>query len=263
VADCGVELRVGLATLMGLVEQPGEIAGLGTILPSAARSLAIKQRRGQWRFVIVDEQGRWLFDGLTRHRPAHYPAGGAKGGIVEVHVPTCLLDEAFLEEHPAWARLLTDLAKQYEQQAPIEQDPHARMPGNRLRRRVQITHRSCTYPGCRRPATDSETDHRHDYAHGGPSLEDNLGPACKAHHALKTKRGWRLLKPDQHTYLWISPLGRRHLSSINPIAPPLPEPMPTHETSQTGQTGQSRETGDTGERVDNQHDPDPPDAQSA
>ena len=221
---CGVELRVGLAALMGLSEEPGVIAGGGPVVASVARRFAERQRRGEWRFAIVDDAGRLLCDGITRFRPIGYPVGGERGGIVELQVPVYLLDPAFIEEHPTWAKLLTDLAKQYERQAPVVQDPGARLPGQRLRRRVQIRHRYCLFPGCRRSAADSQADHRFDHAKGGVTLEQNLGPLCEAHHDLKTRWGWRLIKRDGETYVWISPLGRRHVVTIEPVAPPLPDP---------------------------------------
>jgi len=224
VVPSGVELRVGLATLMGLTEEPGEIAGAGPVVASVARELAEQQRRGEWRYAIVDDHGRPLFDGITRQRPTGYPAGGAPGGIVELHVPVHLLDPAVVDEHPAWARLLTDLGQQYARQAPIVQDPAARLPGKPLRRRMQIKHRYCVFPGCRRPAADSQADHRRDYAKHGPTLETNIGPLCERHHDLKTRWGWRLIKRDDETYVWISPMGRRHLVPIEPVAPPSPDP---------------------------------------
>ena len=220
----GVELRVGLASLMGLTDDPGEIPGTGAVIARVARNIAQQQRCGEWRFAIVDDAGRLLFDGITRFRPAHYGTGEASGGIVELHVPPHLLDPAFIEEHPAWAKLLTDLAKQYERRAAIVQDPAARLPGRPLRRRMEIKHRFCVFPGCRRPAADSQADHRYDHAKGGATLEKNLGPLCEAHHDLKTRWGWRLIKQDDQTYLWISPYGRRHIVTIEPVAPPLPDP---------------------------------------
>jgi len=220
----GVELRIGLAALMGLCDHPGEVAGKGPVIASMAREIAERQRRGEWRFAIVDQYGRLLHEGVTGRRPIGYPTGGARGGIVELHVPTYLLDPAFIEEHSAWAALLNDLAKQYATRKPIVQNPTARAPGRPLRRRVQIKHRYCLFPCCRRPAGDTQTDHRHDYAHGGITLEKNLGPLCEAHHDLKTRWGWRLIKRDDTTYLWISPYGRRHLVTIEPVAPPLPDP---------------------------------------
>jgi hypothetical protein len=223
----GIEVRAGVATLMGLDDKPAEIAGVGPVIAPVARSLAERQRRAEWRYAIVDEQGHPLFTGITRYRPADYPSGGNPGGIVELHVPAHLLDPAFIEEHPKWARLLTDLAKQYEERAPIVQDPAARLPGRRLRRHVEIRHRCCVFPGCRRPAAQSQADHRHDYAKHGPTIDDNLGPLCQRHHTLKTQGGWRLLKHDDTSYVWISPLGRRHLVKIEPVAPPLTGPADT------------------------------------
>jgi hypothetical protein len=35
-----------------------------------------------------------------------------------------------------------------------------------------------------------------------------------------------LFRRDQHTFVWISPLGRKYVVEIEPIAPPLPAPMP-------------------------------------
>jgi len=89
---------------------------------------------------------------------------------------------------------------------------------------MQVKHRCCVFPGCRRPAADTQADHRHDYAKLGPTHEDNLGPLCERHHDLKTRWGWRLVKRDDTTYVWISPLGRRHVVTIEPVAPPLPDP---------------------------------------
>ena len=243
VVPCGVELRVGLATLMGLCDHPGEVAGSGPVVASVARDIALAQRRGEWRVAIVDQQGRLLHEGITRHRPATYPDGGASGGIVELHVPRYLLDPAFIEEHPQWAALLADLSRQYAAHKPIVQNPAARAPGQPLRRRVQVKDRYCVFPACRRPAGDTQTDHRHDYAHGGVTLENNLGPLCERHHDLKTRWGWRLIKRDAETYVWISPFGRRHVVKIEPVAPPLPGPRPRDELRE--------------------HDPDPPETDAA
>jgi hypothetical protein len=52
-------------------------------------------------------------------------------------------------------------------------------------------------------------------------------PLCERHHDLKTRWGWRLTKTDHQTYAWISPLGRRHLVTIEPVAPPMPDPPDT------------------------------------
>jgi hypothetical protein len=239
----GVHLTVGLATLLGRNDEPGDIGGWGSITATIARRLAAKQLRGEWRFAILDPDGRALSDGTTRHRPTHATGGEPiPGAIVELHLPdTLLTDPSLRAEHPDWAGLLDDLTRQHTAQRDAAQpgagrptpgqDPAARYPGRPLRRRVETRHRTCLFVGCRRPATDSHLDHRHDHATGGPTNEDNLAPACPHDHDLKTRKHWRLVRTGEHTYAWISPLGRHHHTHEKPIAPPLPPPTPrNHET---------------------------------
>jgi hypothetical protein len=225
----GVHVRVGLGTLLGVDDQPGEIAGWGPVIASVARSVAARQARSEWRFAIVDEDGNLLFDGITRRRPRirEFSAQRVPDGIVEVHVPAHLLDDPTLRRtYPEWAGVLADLRRQYVRQQPIEQDPAARFPGRPLRRRTQTAFQRCIFPGCRRPASDCDVDHRQEHGRGGRTDSANLGPGCRHDHLLKTNRGWRLVRRDERTFVWISPLGRRHVVTIDPIAPPLPEPIP-------------------------------------
>jgi hypothetical protein len=225
-----VQVRVGLATLLGLDEQPGELAGWGAVTADVARTVVARQRRSEWRFAILDEHGQLLFDGITRHRPHPVDASQAtqaEGGIVELHVPVNLLHDADLaRQHPSWAGVLADLAAQHATQHRPTQDPAARFPGRALRRHSQITYQTCIFPGCRRPATDSDQDHLRDHAYGGPTTPENLAPACRHDHMNKTARGWRAIRTDERSFLWISPLGRRHVVQVTALAPPLPPPQP-------------------------------------
>lgn len=229
----GVHLKVGLDTLLGRNDEPGEIAGWGAVPASVARRIATRQRRVQWRFAVVDAVGQVLFDGITRRRPrSGGEASGSGdrrlcGGIVELHVALDVLDDATVRAaHPEWSAVLVDLATQYQRQTPIEQDPAARFPGRPLRRRIQIRVQRCVFPGCRRPADDCDLDHHREHGRGGRTEAPNLGPGCRRHHLLKTNRGWRLIRRDERTYVWISPLGRRHVVRIEPVAAPLPAPNP-------------------------------------
>jgi hypothetical protein len=101
----GVQVRVGLGTLLGRDEQPGELAGWGTVTAAVARRIVAGQLRSEWRYAIHDEAGRLLFDGLTRRRPRGVVSQTqAVGGIVELHVPdTLLADPDLAREHPGWA----------------------------------------------------------------------------------------------------------------------------------------------------------------
>jgi hypothetical protein len=231
----GSHLRIGLGTLLGLDDAPGKIAGWGAIPASVARTIAAGQRRCEWRFAILDHDGHLVFDGITRRRPTLIepatvdPAPGpggrarARGGIVELHVPvTMLTDPELANQHPQW---------------PIEQDPAARFAGKRLRRRRQTLFQHCIFPACRRPATDCDLDHHHGYGHGGRTKEHNLGPGCKHDHLLKTSGGWRLARRGDNTFVWISPLGRKHVVETDPVAPPLPAPIPPSQAAHLFQPG--------------------------
>ena len=78
---------------------------------------------------------------------------------------------------------------------------------------------TCIVRGCHRNRR-TQTDHRHDYAHGGQGSTDNLELLCEFHHNQKTRHGARLERHDNqwHWYPptppgtkssdpWISPVG--------------------------------------------------------
>lgn len=107
-----------------------------------------------------------------------------------------------------WRRIVTD---------PTGQAAHLSTttyrPGADLTRTVAARDLTCTFPGCRQPATRCELDHREPYDHARPpgqpndtpptggdrtrpggtqtSLE-NLHSLCKHHHQAKTKRWWKV-----------------------------------------------------------------------
>ena len=97
----GVELRVGLSTLLGHDRYPGEISGWGPITAETARTLAATQRTGQWRYALTDPDGQLILAGVTRARPTlpedrttgtGWPTARAgRGGIVELHLPAALI----------------------------------------------------------------------------------------------------------------------------------------------------------------------------
>ena len=71
-------------------------------------------------------------------------------------------------------------------------------PGADLTRTVQARDVTCTFPGCRQPATRCEIDHRIPYDHtrtpGGhdQTCEANLHSLCKHHHQAKTEGWWKV-----------------------------------------------------------------------
>jgi hypothetical protein len=63
-----IQVCVALSTLVGLDEQPGELAGSGPIPASVARKLAADPT-GTWRRLVTDELGRLIDYGRSTYRP--------------------------------------------------------------------------------------------------------------------------------------------------------------------------------------------------
>jgi hypothetical protein len=232
----GIEVRVGLATLLGLDDHPAELPGWGPINADEARRIVAHHHTAEWRFAVLDDHGHLSYGGLTRYRPPltphHPPPPAARSGMVELHIRAALLhDLARCPDLPAgWARLVTDLADQHTQRRAqlkgVDNRPHARYPHAGLRRHVQIRDRTCVAPGCRRPARKTDQDHTLDHVHGGPTVRGNLEPLCTRHHRMKHRRGWTLTQPEPGHFTWRSPLGQTYPTRGEPIRPDLPEPLP-------------------------------------
>ncbi|WP_345703488.1 HNH endonuclease signature motif containing protein, partial [Pseudonocardia eucalypti] len=224
----GIEVRARLDSLAGVNDLPGELPGWGPILADTARRAVARQHQGQWRWAVTDHEGYLLAEGLTRRRPTTGPPGHhAEGGIVELAIPATVLARLAEDPPQAWAGVITDISTQYQhaRTAPRpdrDSRPGRRLPGHALRRYVQIRDRTCTAPGCRRPATQSEQDHTHDHQHGGPTTHTNLGPGCKHDHRLKHEGGWTVTQP---------PTREVHLDQ--PTRPPLPHQRRTHHRPRT------------------------------
>ena len=165
-----VELAVGVSTLLGLDDSPGELSGHGPVPAVVARAWA---RRGRLRRFFTDPATGAVI-GVDGHT---YPPG-------TVPVPT--------REPPS---------------GPSDGDPPGRDgddPGGggpcpstgsgyripvALRRVVTAALPRCVAPGCSVPATRCDLDHRVPWP-AGPTCACNLAPLCRTHHRMKTFRGW-------------------------------------------------------------------------
>ncbi len=63
-----VQVTVALSTLLGVDEQPGELAGSGPIPAAVARRIAADPT-GTWRRLVTDQTGRLLDYGRSTYRP--------------------------------------------------------------------------------------------------------------------------------------------------------------------------------------------------
>jgi hypothetical protein len=171
----GVEIRVGLGTLLGCDERPGEIPGLGPVDAEIARRTAAAQHRGaEWVHALVDGDGYLLLAGPLRRRP-HYggppggnspaagppgagPPGRVRGGVVEIHLTVAELHR--LAAEPAvvggWGGVLAEIADRWAERHRLREqlarDPWARFARGALARHVQVRDRTCIGPGVRREA---------------------------------------------------------------------------------------------------------------
>ncbi|WP_282824675.1 HNH endonuclease signature motif containing protein [Gulosibacter sediminis] len=76
-----------------------------------------------------------------------------------------------------------------------------------MRRFLQARDQVCKFPGCRRPAHQSELDHTKPWAAGGKTDVENLGHLCPKHHTLKHQRPWECERPGNGTARWRTPRG--------------------------------------------------------
>jgi hypothetical protein len=81
-----IDLRVDLATLTQLAENPGEIGGYGPVIADVARQVAAHQQGSQWRVTVTHpDSGAVLWNGTTKRRP-----NPAQRRHVEARSPTCV-----------------------------------------------------------------------------------------------------------------------------------------------------------------------------
>lgn len=227
----GVEIRLGLGTLLGLDNHPADLPGWGPVLAEDARLLVERQHAAQWCYVVTDGDGYLLHTGLLRRRPAGPGAitPPCRDGVVEIHVRAELLgalrDRTDLPQR--WAGIVDEIIDGYTAgtEDDLDEHPGQRFPGAGLRRYIQVRDRSCVAPGCRRPARKSDQDHTREYCYGGRTVRSNLEPLCVRHHRMKHRRGWRLDQPEAGRFRWTSPLGQVQWTRGEPIAPDLPDPI--------------------------------------
>lgn len=63
-----IDIRVDLATLVGLEERPAELGGWGPVVADVARQMTL--RRGpSWRVTVTDASDQFVHSALTRRRP--------------------------------------------------------------------------------------------------------------------------------------------------------------------------------------------------
>jgi hypothetical protein len=231
------ELRVALSTILGKDEHPGHIPPWGYVTAGHARELIAKMHSAEWRYVLCDAYGYAIGGGLVRARPVGVDGSrvrrdARRGGLVEIAVSHDIARMLITSPQPStaaqgWQRVLAEIAKAVsDTSVPEGGDQRRRVPGARLRRWVELRDRVCVHPACRAPARTADQDHRHDYAEGGQTTEDNLEPKCRHDHRVKHEGGWQVERQEPGVTVWTSALGHRYESRPPPVITPLPPPLP-------------------------------------
>ena len=249
-----VAIRLGLRTVLGLDQRPGEVPEHGSVCHSTALQLAWDHTdtESPWRLHLYDDHGH--LEHLLTVRPP--PTGSPdphrrrRRRLVELTAHTRELDDLATGRAPAAlggiigadAITLLDRATRALAAArarPPEHHParstadaHKRRPGAELARWVIARDHTCRGIGCERHAVSADLDHTLAWDDGGQSTADDLGPLCEADHLVKhdPTSGWTLTQPEPGVFVWTAPTGTRHLKTPEPHDP-LPDPLPPADGS--------------------------------
>lgn len=198
-----VNLTLPLATLLGTADSPGDLAGLGPIPASDARTLAHQLASppgNRWCLTLTGPHGHAIAHGCT--------TTNARNSATPTGKTTSTRASSGSTGPPGLLTItVTPLATgtcDHQRQTP------GYHPTPALRHALHIRQRTCSAPGCRRQATACDLDHTVPYARGGRTCECGLAPLCRRHHRAKQTHGWKLEQPHPGTLIWRLPHGRTY-----------------------------------------------------
>ncbi len=217
-----VTLTVPLATVTGLADRPGELAGIGPVDPWLARDLAAAAAHNPkttWCVTVTDPDGHAVGHGCARPEPKASPetrrTRPARTNRVHLHPAS---RDGPPGGYGTW-RLRTpgpgpDLIITLESLATDPCDHRHQAsghdPGARLKHLIQVRNATCTSPVCRRPAAQCDVDHNTPYDAGGRTCRCNTGPKCRHDHRLKQHPKWTVDQLPDGTFRWTTPAGRTY-----------------------------------------------------
>jgi hypothetical protein len=187
-----INLTMPLSAWLGFGDAPGEVAGYGPADAGTCRDLASRAGPGtRWCLTLTGADGRAV---------AHACASGPpRAGAI------------------AWAAGLRDRLQFLE----TGTCSHARRtsryrPPRNLVHLIGVRQRTCSFPGCRRPARRCDLDHTVPYDQGGATCECNIAPLCRRHHQAKQAHGWRLTQDQPGVMTWRLPHQRSYRTEPEP-----------------------------------------------
>ncbi len=184
-----VNLTVPLASWLGLSNAPGEAAGLDALDAAVCRDLAnalAAGSRSRWCLTVVGQDGRAVAHGCARAGPG--PPG---------------------TDRTAWLSTIK-ITKLEAGDCTHQRETAAYRVPPALRHLINIRQRTCSSPGCRRPAAHTDQDHTIPFDQAGRTCECNCAPLCRADHQAKQAPGWHVEQPEPGMLVWTLPSGRRY-----------------------------------------------------
>ncbi|MCP3974242.1 MAG: HNH endonuclease, partial [bacterium] len=100
--------------------------------------------------------------------------------------------------------------------AVIDNRTTRRRPTAHQTRHIESRTRTCIFPGCRMPATESDIDHTTPHSDGGPTETENLAPLCRHDHTTRHQHGWTYTPQPGGDYQWTTKLGHTYTTSGTP-----------------------------------------------
>jgi hypothetical protein len=212
-----VNLTLPLSSWAGWSQAPAEVPGLGPIDADTGRDLAARlaaSPRTRWCLTLVDDDGQAVGHACARQGPrtAPGPAPGKDPPSISEPEPSALATWL------SWLTWLSSLRIEWLDHHACTHTTHDQgyRPGARLAHLIRIRQRTCSAPGCRRPAQTCDLDHTIPYDQGGPTCQHNLGPLCRRHHRAKQAPGWSVTQPQPGSFIWTAPHGRTYLAGPDP-----------------------------------------------
>src|SRR5215831_5850365 len=185
-----VNLTMPLSSLFGASGEPGEAAGFGPVAAADGRTLAARlagEHGSRWCLTLTGQDGRAVAHGCVRARPNGGGKAAGRGWELTVTIRQLAVRDCLHQRESAGYQ-----------------------PSPTLRHLIRVRQRTCSFPGCRRPAARCDQDHTVPYDQGGRTCECNLAPLCRRHHRAKQAQGWRLDQPEPGVMVWRLPHGRSY-----------------------------------------------------
>ena len=215
-------LTLPLATLLDLAERPGFMPGIGVLDPPLVRDLAAaasRNPRSTWCLTVTDPEGRPVAHGCSRpppkrgrpvpHREPVFTAAdrGPPG------TGTLRLNLSAFARTPALDRDLEFVLEPLAGPCDHRHEAAGHDPGVMLKHLTGILNACCTFPPCRRPASQCDYEHSVPFEAGGRTCLCEAGPVCRHNHRDKQAAGWRLEPAGSRgRFRWTTPSGRSYLS---------------------------------------------------